>query len=193
MRELVDLCGPENIDRNPIRTWEALSRTDRYVYCPFAYGYCNYGRADYTEHVLTFGGLVTLNDTRLRSTLGGTGLAISSRCQEIEAAVAYAAYVASLNCQTGLYTLTGGQPGHRAAWLDPFNNQLCNGFFEDTLPTLDDAYLRPRYSGYIPFQDHAGDLVRDYLRDGGDAGATFERINALYRESRMETAHADDG
>jgi len=191
--ELVDLCGLENIDRNPIRTWELLSRTDRYVYCPFAYGYSNYGRADYTDHRLQFGGLVTVNGKRLRSTLGGTGLAISSRCQEIEAAVAYAAYVASPSCQTGFYTLTGGQPGHRAAWLDPFNNRLCNGFFEDTLPTLDDAYLRPRYSGYIPFQDHAGDLVRDYLRDGGDAGATFERINALYRESRMETAHADNG
>jgi multiple sugar transport system substrate-binding protein len=191
--ELVDLCGLENIDRNPIRTWESLSRTDRYVYCPFAYGYSNYGRADYTDHRLQSGGLVTLNGKRLRSTLGGTGLAVSSRCQEIETAVAYAAYVASPSCQSGLYTLTGGQPGHRAAWLDPFNNQLCNGFFEDTLPTLDDAYLRPRYSGYIPFQDHAGDLVRDYLRDGGDAGATFERINALYRESRMETAHADNG
>ena len=85
--ELVDLCGLENIDRNPIRTWESLSRTDRYVYCPFAYGYSNYGRADYTDHRLQSGGLVTLNGKRLRSTLGGTGLAISSRCQEIEAAV----------------------------------------------------------------------------------------------------------
>jgi multiple sugar transport system substrate-binding protein len=184
LRELIAICGLANIDRNPIRTWETLSRTDQYVYCPFAYGYANYGRADYTDNRLKFGGLVSLSGRQLRSTLGGTGLAISTRCQEIATAVDYAAYVASPACQTGLYTLTGGQPGHRVAWLDPFNNQLCNGFFVDTLQTLDNAYLRPRYSGYIPFQDHAGDVVRDYVRDGGDAGATLDAINALYRKSR---------
>lgn len=184
LRELIATCGPANVDRNPIRTWEALSRTDQYVYCPFAYGYSNYGRADYTANRLKFGGLVSLNGRRLRSTLGGTGLAISTRCQELETALAYAAYVASPECQTGLYALTGGQPGHRAAWLDPSINELCNGFFKDTLQTLDEAYLRPRYDGYIPFQDHAGDLVRDYVRDGGDSGATLDAINALYRKSR---------
>jgi multiple sugar transport system substrate-binding protein len=185
LRELVAICGSENIDRNPIRTWEALSRTDQYAYCPFAYGYANYGRTDFTDRRLRFGGLVSLNGMRLRSTLGGTGLAISTRCQYVEMAVEYAAYVASPECQSGLHTLSGGQPGHRGAWLDPCNNQLCNGFFEETLSTLDDAYVRPRYDGYIPFQDHAGELVRDYLRDGGDAGATLEAVNALYRTSRI--------
>ena len=141
--------------------------------------------ADYTENRLAFGGLVSLNGKRLRSTLGGTGLAISTRCQEIETAVDYAAYVASPACQRGLYTLSGGQPGHRAAWLDPANDQLCNGFFGDTLQTLDEAYLRPRYAGYIPFQDHAGDLVRDFLRDGGDARAIrSSRQRALSEEPR---------
>lgn len=183
--ELVSAAGPENIDRNPIRTWEALTRTDRYVYCPFAYGYSNYGRADFTGKRLRFGGLVSLNGTRLRSTLGGTGLAISSRCADVETAVAYVAYCASPGCQTGLYTLSGGQPGHRAAWLDEGNNTLTNGFFRDTLATLDEAYLRPRYDGYIPFQDHAGDVVRDFLRDGGEERATLNRINELYRASRV--------
>lgn len=186
LRELVGLAGPENIDRNPIRTWEALARTDRYAYCPFAYGYSNYGRADYTANRLRFGGLVTLNGVRLRSTLGGTGLAISRRCADLETAVAYVRYVASPVCQTGLYTLTGGQPGHRAAWVDPGANDLTNTFFADTLATHDDAYLRPRYGGYIPFQDHAGDLVRDYLRDGGDAATVLTRIDTLYRESRAD-------
>lgn len=184
LRELIAAAGPENIDRNPIRTWEMLARSDRYAYCPFAYGYSNYGRADYTANRLAFGGLVSLNGRRLRSTLGGTGLAISTRCAELDTALAYAAYVASPACQRGLYTLTGGQPGHRTAWLDPALNALCNNFFVDTLPTLDEAYLRPRYAGYIPFQDHAGDLVRDFLRDGGNAAQTLDRLNALYRESR---------
>jgi len=183
LRELVSLAGPENIDRNPIRTWEAIARGSTVAYCPFAYGYSNYGRRDYTEHPLTFGPLVTLGGRRLRSTLGGTGLAISSRCRELESALAYVAYTGSRACQMGLYTVSSGQPGHRAAWEDEGLNHLCGGFFRDTLSTLDEAYLRPRYAGYIPFQDHAGDVVRDYLRDGGDAAATVESVNALYRAS----------
>ena len=186
LRELIEIAGPENIDRNPIRTWEAMSRTDRYVYCPFAYGYANYGRADFASNRLRFGGLVTFKSTQLRSTLGGTGLAISAKCQDVQIAVKYAAHVAGSQCQRGFYTLTGGQPGHRAAWLDPFNNDLCNGFFVNTLQTHDDAYLRPRYRGYIPFQDQAGDIVRDYLRDGGDPGKVLTSIDELYRLSRVD-------
>jgi multiple sugar transport system substrate-binding protein len=186
LRALVVAAGPANLERNPIRTWEALTRGDDVAYCPFAYGYSNYGRADFTVRLLRFGGLVTLNGRRLRSTLGGTGLAISQRCtgSVLEAAVAYAEYVASPDCQRGLYTLSGGQPGHRAAWTDPALNALTNGFLADTLPTLDEAYLRPRYDGYIPFQDHGGEIVRDYLREGGSPRAVIDRLNQLYRDSR---------
>lgn len=186
LRELVSLCGLENIDRNPIRTWEALVHGGGPAYCPLAYGYSNYGRTEYADHPLRWGGLVTLNGTRLRSVLGGTGLAISSRCHgdALAAALDYAAYVAGPACQTSLYATHGGQPGHRAAWLDPGLDRLTNGFFRDTLPTLDAAQLRPRYSGYIPFQDRAGDVVRDFLRDGTPARAALDAVDRLYRESR---------
>ena len=36
----------------------------------------------------------------------------------------------------------GGQPGHRQAWLDTALNRACGNFFLDTLPTVDEAYLR---------------------------------------------------
>jgi multiple sugar transport system substrate-binding protein len=119
----------------------------------------------------------------LRSTLGGTGLAIARRCQHVDLAVAYARFVASPECQRGMYVTSGGQPGHRRAWLDPAVNRACNNFFMATLATLDDAYLRPRYAGYIPFQDHAGPVVHRYLREGGDPRATLAEVDALYRES----------
>lgn len=185
LRELFAAAGPANLGRNPIRTWEHLTQTDEAVYCPFAYGYSNYGRRDFTGKPLRFGGLVMMNGRPLRSVLGGTGLAISHRVtgEALDAALAYAAYVASPECQRGLYTLTGGQPGHRSAWLDPELNALTSNFFRDTLPTLDDAYLRPRYDGYIPFQDAGGDVLLHLLRDGGDANAAVEALDALYRES----------
>jgi multiple sugar transport system substrate-binding protein len=186
VRELVTLCAPACLERNPIQTYEVMVGGDDIIYCPFAYGYVNYARPEYAEKPLAFGGLVTLAGRRLRSTLGGTGLAISHRCRDLDLALDYVQFVASPESQTGLYAVAGGQPGHRRSWLDPDVNRLCRGYFRDTLPTLDEAYLRPRYDGYIPFQDRAGPAVHAYLRDGGDPSAVLDQLNRLYRESRAD-------
>jgi len=185
LRELVALCDPACLEQNPIRTYELLVNSTRLLYCPFAYGYVNYSRPEYTAKPLHFGGLVTYGGRQLRSTLGGTGLAISVRCENLDAALAYAQYVAGSDCQRGMYVANGGQPGYRAAWLDPLVNTACGNFFQQTLPTLDDAYLRPRYNGYIPFQDQAGPFVHTYLRDGGNPQIVIEQMNRLYRDSRV--------
>jgi len=113
--------------------------------------------------------MITLNGTsNLRSSLGGTGLAVSSNCRHADLAMQYAEYVASARCQAGLYTDNGGQPGHLAAWTDAGNNAKTHNYFSSTLPALHRAYLRPRYLGHMFFQDHAGDIVRNYLMNGGD-------------------------
>ena len=65
-------------------------------------------------------------------------------------------------------------------------NADAGDFYRDTLPTLDDAYLRPRYDGYIPFQDRAGEVVHAYLRDGGNPRLALDVINRHYRESRAD-------
>lgn len=187
LRELVSLAGPINLERNPIRTYEAMVASDDIGYCPFAYGYSNYARPSYVHPrpTLRFGGLVEVNGRRLRSTLGGTGLAITRRCEgaALDLALEFAAWACSPIVQRGLYVLDGGQPGHRAAWEDDAANALCGNFFRDTLQTLDDAWLRPRHDGAIPFQDEAGLLVHAFLRDGGDPRPVARRIDRLYRES----------
>lgn len=81
LHELVSLCDRACLARNPIQTYEALVSGDDLVYCPFAYGYSNYARADYAPNILCFGGLVMWGGRRLRSTLGGTGLAVSQHCK----------------------------------------------------------------------------------------------------------------
>src|SRR5687768_15467056 len=186
LRELVACCEPACLDRNPIRTYEAMVARDDLVYCPFAYGYSTYAQPTYVDLPLKFGGLVSLDGRCLRSTLGGTGLAISRRCRDIDLAVSYARYVAGPVCQRGLYARAGGQPGHRGAWLDPVVNAGASDFYRDTLPTLDEAYLRPRYDGYVPFQDRAGEAVHAYLRDGGDPRQTLDDLNRHNRESRAD-------
>jgi multiple sugar transport system substrate-binding protein len=191
LRELVSHCAPACLERNPIATYEALIGGDDLAYCPFAYGYSNYARPEYTTRPLRFGALVRFEGRPLRSTLGGTGLAISARCHNIQPALEYAQFVASPACQRGMYALCGGQPGHRQAWLNPALNQACGNFFLDTLPTLDDAYVRPRYPGYIQFQDHAGSVVHRYLGSGGDPRATLAELDVLYRDSQTTSGRAD--
>jgi multiple sugar transport system substrate-binding protein len=184
LRELALALDPVFWDLNPVRVYEAMTLTDRYKYCPFAYGYSNYSRLGYARRLLEFGDMVEIDGRRCRTTLGGTGLAISSRCAEREAALEYAAFVANPICQRTLYFHSGGQPGHRSAWTDERVNATCRNYFCNTLSALDRAFLRPRYPGYIHFQDRAGAPIRDYMRTGGDERVLLADLNALYHKSR---------
>jgi len=184
LRELASVVPARFFELNPIRTCEVMAATDEFAYCPFTYGYSNYARPGYGRHQLKFGGVVTVASGQLPSTmLGGTGLAISSRCHHREFAAQYAQFVAAPSTQCGLYFQSGGQPGHRAAWRDSAVNAASSNYFRDTLPTLDAAFLRPRYDGYLKLQDHAGDPIHQFLHDGGDAGRVLETLNQLYRDS----------
>lgn len=178
LRELLGLCGAACLRRNPVATWEALASSNSVAYCPFAYGYSNYARRGYAGHLLEFGGLVTLNDgTPLRSVLGGAGLAVSAHCMHKKTAIEYAQFVASAYCQRTLYFDSGGQPGHRSAWLDAEVNRRANRFFEKTLPVLDAAWLRPRFSGYAEFQEQAARIVHSYLQSGGSEKQVMQQLN----------------
>lgn len=138
--------------------------------------------------MLHFHDLVSLDGkTNMKSTLGGTGLAISSSSRHIEVAVQYANYVASSECQQTVFFENGGQPGHLTAWTDVEVNRQTHNYFKNTLPALERAFLRPRYHGHMFFQDHAGDIVRNYLMKGGDEKEVLTTMNELYLKSRNLT------
>lgn len=187
-RELASNIAVANFSRNPIQVYEAMTLTNEIAYCPFAYGYANYSRNGYASNLLHFHDMITLDGkTKLRSTLGGTGLAISANCKAIDIAVEYAKFVASPVCQQTLYFESGGQPGHLEAWKNKEVNRQSQNYFINTLPALERAFLRPRYHGSMFFQDHAGDVVRDYLMKGGAEEKVLAELNKLYRESRTLT------
>ncbi|MGM9475790.1 ABC transporter substrate-binding protein [Pedobacter sp. GSP4] len=184
-RELASKIDPANFNRNPIQVYEAMTQTDEIAYCPFAYGYSNYSRNGYARKALHFHDMISLNGkTNLRSTLGGTGLAISAKCEEMDTAAAYVEFVGSPACQSTLYFESGGQPGHLAAWKNEEVNRQSHNYFLNTLPALQRAFLRPRYYGSMYFQDHAGDVVRDYLMNGGDETQVLSNLNGLYQQSK---------
>jgi multiple sugar transport system substrate-binding protein len=113
---------------------------------------------------------------------------VSGGSEHAGEASAFAAFACSEDVQRGPYVERGGQPGHRSAWTDPDVDADANGFFSSTLPALDAAYLRPRYDGFLAFQDAAGELVHAYLREGGDADEVLDRIDEAYRASKPEVS-----
>ncbi|EIJ40717.1 ABC-type sugar transport system, periplasmic component [Galbibacter orientalis DSM 19592] len=183
LRTLGQYINPSCFSMNPIKVYEAMTRTDKFVYSPFAYGYSNYSRRGYAKHILKFHNTVSLEGKKLITTLGGTGLAISSNSAHQDIALQYAQYVASPEVQKTIFFDNGGQPGHREAWLDTSNNYMSMDYFKDTLFTLDNAFLRPRYHGHMYFQDHAGAPIRDFMKDGGNAKSVLHKLNTLYLES----------
>ena len=188
LRELSIHLDRRCFDWNPIKVYEAMTLSDDYAYCPFAYGYSNYAKPNYARKTLKFSDTVDLGGLgRLITTIGGTGFAISSNCQHKKVAAQYAEFTANPDIQAGFFTEFGGQPGHRKAWESTSANAVSDHYFTDTLPTLERAFLRPRYAGHMYFQDNAGAPIRDYLMHGGDVATLLALLNDLYLTSKEIT------
>ncbi|MBO0455165.1 extracellular solute-binding protein [Enterococcus hulanensis] len=183
IREIVSLCREDILKWDPIDVHNYMAKNKEIVYCPYAYGYTNYSKPGYGEQLLVATDTVMFNNAPLKTVLGGTGLAVSSASENLELACKYAEYTASPLIQETLFFDAGGQPGHRKAWLNPETNRRCENFFKNTLNTLDNSYLRPRYNGYLHFQDNAGHFVQDYAIHGGNPKDVLVKLNALYQES----------
>ena len=183
MRELYSLVDQQMFTKNPIGVAELMSTTNDYWYCPFAYGYSNYSRSGYADYSVSYADLVSFNGKKLRSTIGGTGIAVSAFSRNKELAVQFAKEIVSPACQSGFYVQHGGQPGHLSAWKNVLANQITNNYFGNTLPAMQRGYIRPRYNGYLHFQDLAGDPIQKYLRDGGDPVEVIKELNGIYQHS----------
>jgi multiple sugar transport system substrate-binding protein len=184
MKQLYSFVDKKMFGYNPIAVAELMTSADEYWYCPFAYCYSNYSRHGYAKNVLHYTDLVQFPSTgKLRSTIGGTGLAVSAFGNHKELAVQFAEQIVSATCQSTLYVEHGGQPGHRSAWVNEKANKLCNEFFTNLLPTMDNGYVRPRYNGYLQFQDHAGDVIQNYLLQGGNEMEVLNKLNDMFKKS----------
>jgi multiple sugar transport system substrate-binding protein len=183
MKELYSLIDPRFFECNPIAVAELMSSTNDYWYCPFAYGYSNYARDGYAQYPLRYTGTVSVLGHQLRTTIGGTGLSVSAHSKHPEQALAFAQMAVSESWQSSIYVQHGGQPGHLAAWKNDLANTLSNDYFKQVLPLMERGYTRPRYNGYLYFQDHAGDPIQAYLMGKISASDALEQMNELYQTS----------
>ena len=187
MREIVALINPNCLSLDPIGIFEWMGRNkEAPAYSPFGYGYTNYSRDGYCEFPLVFADAPGFGDNGPRGTvLGGTGIAISATTSHPEIAVDYAFWIAGAECQRGLFFVSGGQPGNALAWEDDACNAATRNFFRNTRMTLETSWLRPRYDGYMGFQDAAGELVHACLRGEATVAHTVKALQAAYAESRL--------
>jgi multiple sugar transport system substrate-binding protein len=157
---------------NPIGLLELMSATDDLALCPLVYGYVNYsGPVTFADApVATPGG-------RPGSTLGGTGIAVSTRCTPTPALLDHLRWLMGTEAQTRFLPEHAGQPSARAAWTDP----AADPFYSRTARTCETAWVRPRYAGYIAFQSAASAVVRDTLAGVLDHRRGLDRLQELYR------------
>jgi len=177
MADLDALAPPGTRALNPIGLLELMARTDRLAHCPLVYGYVTYAdRLTFTDApAVTAGG-------RPGSTLGGTGIALSSHCVPSPGLLAHVRWLMSPEAQGDFLPRHSGQPSARAAWTS--SETVAADFYRRTAATCEQAWVRPRHAGYIGFQTAASAAVRAALAGETDHREALARMRALYRTSR---------
>lgn len=191
MAEINKYLPEENLVHNPIDVLEIMSTGSKYAYCPLLFGYTNYSRTGYREHLIQFCDMPAFQGHGVSgSIIGGTGIAVSSQCKHMQEAKDFAYFLASGEVQKSVYFEADGQPAHRAAWLSPETNGASSDFFTKTFQTLDNAWLRPRYNGFLYLADVGGDLVNEFLAGKQSLDAVIDGIEQAYTKSLTgETTH----
>lgn len=179
VREVLQMAPPEALGWNSIDLHEQMVVRDDVVYCPAVYGYATYGEPDHAKR-LAFGPFAGMASPYHAGTaIGGTAMGISRYGAHQEAALAFARFVASDEVQRSLVASNHGQPGGLSGWQDADMDTRYNGFFSIVSPTMEAAWVRPRYKGYVEFQRRGGEIVTDALRAGEEAAVARERLLGL--------------
>jgi multiple sugar transport system substrate-binding protein len=179
LHRLASNMEPACLDENPIQTAERLAGSDRWWYAPLAFGYTNYARDGFRPHRLAYVDMPTGPGGVAGSCLGGAGIAVSAFSANREAAVAHAFWLASADVQRGVYYASGGQPANTVAWDDDDLDRDSLGFFRNTRRTLDGAWVRPRFDGWLDVQDRVGGLINRALRGDLSDAACLDEADAI--------------
>jgi multiple sugar transport system substrate-binding protein len=177
---------PGTAELNPIGLLERMHRTRDIAYIPLVYGYVTYAAG---PDPLRFDDAPSVGIGRRRgSTIGGTGIAISSKSVPDDALLAHLAGLLDPEYQRTSITANAGQPSLRAAWTDDAVNAACGDFYRRTISTIEQSWVRPRVPGYIPFQAAASAVIRDAVLDGrprvvGHINDLFDRLAAVPERS----------
>ena len=155
--------SPASIQQlNPIGILGHMAQRDDVRLVPLIYGYVNYTRPMPGRYAVAFADAPS-GRAGPGSTLGGTGIGVSTRCAVTPELKAHLGWLLSADAQTGYIPSHDGQPSRRGAWHNSVVNDAWPNFYSSTKNTLERAYVRPRFRGYIAWQSAASAYLRGAL------------------------------
>ena len=181
LRAMRDVFHPKALDWNPIALYDYMAEQNDIAYSPLAFCYTNYSRTGFRKNILKYHTAPEINN----AVLGGAGIAITSSCTNVQEAAHYAAWICSDDVQSTIYVNAQGQPGNKMAWENKQANAITNNFFTNTMPSLTNAYLRPRYQGWPKFQTFLGETIHAYLVHDTAPELVLEKLQAAYTASYL--------
>jgi len=184
LHALIALAHPKSVQWNPIQVYDFMSESSDAVYCPYGFGYSNYSRVERPVRLKFVNAPAAGRNGCGGTMLGGTGVAVSTFSRNQPVAIAYAKWLVSPEHQRGTYFREGGQPASLAAWRDASTNKASDDFFIATLQTLEAAYVRPRFDGFVRFFEAAGIEISRCLRGELSDAALVQRLNENYAKQR---------
>ena len=179
LRSMRDAFHPKALDWNPIALYDHMSEENDIAFSPLAFCYTNYSRIGFRKNILKYHTAPEINNT----VLGGAGIALTSSCSNVHEAANYAAWICSDDVQSTIYVNAQGQPGNKMAWENKQANAITNNFFASTMPSLTNAYVRPRYQGWPKFQTFLGETIHAYLLHDTAPELVLEKLQAAYTAS----------
>lgn len=184
LQRLYSQSNPDVRAENPIAILDRMASTDDIVLCPLIFGYVNYANPSSKAHKVSFSNAPRQGRaTPPGSTLGGTGIGISKRCTVTAELKKHLLWLLSPEVQGRFIPQNAGQPSNRAAWLDAAVNAEWGNFYADTLATLEVAYVRPRYDGYIAWQTAASAYLRQALEAQLDPLVVAQQLNQMHAQA----------
>lgn len=181
LRSMRDEFHPKALDWNPITLYDYMAEQNDIAYSPLAFCYTNYSRAGFRKNILKYHTAPEINNV----VLGGAGIAITSSCSNVQEAANYAAWICAGEIQSTIYVNAQGQPGNKTAWENKQANAITSEFFTNTMASLTNAYVRPRYQGWPKFQTFLGETIHAYLLHDIAPELVLEKLQTAYTASYL--------
>ncbi|TDD22310.1 extracellular solute-binding protein [Kribbella turkmenica] len=185
MVELTRRAPRHTVTLDPIGLLSEMTSDDTLAHCPLVYGYVNYASARLDRRVTFTDAPSESPGSRPGSTIGGTGLAVSARCDLTPELLDHLKWLLSATAQESFIPAHAGQPSRLSAWTSDQVNEPVSDFYRATLRTISESWVRPRHAGYVGFQSAAGDLVREVVAGAVSISAGLEQLNSQYVGGRI--------
>lgn len=183
LRSLAAKAPADTTELNPIGLLERMSRVGDITYIPLVFGYVNYSSPNMPHPVNFIDAPAMSVGGRRGSTIGGTGIAVTQRCQVTPALAEHLAWLLSDEAQRDFIPAHDGQPALRSAWTDAEVNRASRDFYTGTLATIEDSWIRPRFEGATAFQGRASAVLRAAITGSVPIHQAISSMNQNFAET----------